>query len=228
MRMEATIAQDVQATGQKIEASSESLPDVLNKALNQYLKWPFRAARGFAVDSEKQKTDEFDTIVYTASEPQSGEAPLKINSDNLACVVHVVENLDVEQLRIAYDRIACAKRLKKTVPQNVPGVPYTTVTLGIIFSRDATVDMETLAIELDSLNKVHPNREWVDMMVVLSKGTINYGVQFPGESISGDFLPPSEGVTSKLLPPAFYVVILIRSLGSFTFNRMIAFIISHE
>lgn len=224
--MESSIAQEVQETGQKLEASSGSLPDALNKALNQFLGWPLQAATGSAIDAEGQKTDVFGTVTYTSSKSQSEQDPLEVKADNLACVIDVAENLDVEQLRAAYERIACAKRLKKTVPSNVPGVPYTTVTLGIIFSRDATVDMETLAEEIDQLNEQHPDREWIDMVVVLSKGTINYGVQLPGGGVSGDFLPPAEGATKAYSAP-IYVIILIRPMGAFTFNKMLAFIIAH-
>jgi hypothetical protein len=87
--------------------------------------------------------------------------------------------------------------------------------------------MESLAEELDRLNKQHSDREWVDMVVVLHKGTINYAVQFPGEGISGDFLPPAEGAHSDRLPPAMYVIILVRPNGQLSFNRMVAFIILH-
>lgn len=48
------------------------------------------------------------------------------------------------------------------------------------------------------------------MIVVLSKGIINYAVQFPGEGLSGDFLPPAEGALDQYSPP-LYVVMVIRA-----------------
>lgn len=35
------------------------------------------------------------------------------------------------------------------------------------------------------------------MVAVLSTGTINYAVQFPGEQVIGDFLPHAEGATDQ-------------------------------
>jgi hypothetical protein len=186
----------------------------------------FWETKGFAIDAERQKTDIFGTLIYTVSQSQPTPEPSNFNADNVACVIDVDESLDVERLHAAYERIACAKRLKKTLAPNIPGVPYTTVTLGIILARDATMPIETLAEELDRLNRQHPDREWTDMVVVLTKGTINYAVQFPGESIAGDFLPPSEGASKCFYPP-LYVIILIRPTGVFTFNKMCSFLIAH-
>jgi hypothetical protein len=224
--MEASISQVVHDAGQKLAASTGSLVDALNQTLNQLLGWPFRAAAGFARDAEGQKTDIFGTLIYTVSQSQPPPEPSNVNADNLACVIDVAESIDVEQLRAAYERIACAKRLKKTPPPDVPGVPLTTITLGIIFTRDAAVPIETLAEELDRLNRQHPDREWADMVVVLSIGTINYGIQFPGESVSGAFLPPAEGATDRFSPP-FYVIILIKPAQAFTFNKMCSFLMAH-
>jgi hypothetical protein len=55
---------------------------------------------------------------------------------------------------------------------------------------------------------------------------INYGVQFPGESISGDFLPPAEGALSNYTP-SIYVIIVIRPTGTFAFNKALAFLLAH-
>ena len=224
--MEASISQLVYDVGQKLVASTGSLPDALNETLNQLLGWPFRAARGFARDGEGQKTDIFGTLVYTASQSQPPSETANVNADNLACVIDVTESMGVEQLRAAYERVACAKRLKKTPAPHISGASYTTVTLGIIFTSDATVPVETLAEELDRLNTQHPDREWTDMVVVLSKATINYAVQFPGENVMGDFLPPAEGATDRYSAPV-YVIIIIKPTRMFTFNKMCSFLVAH-
>lgn len=224
--MEASISQLVYDVGQKLVASTGSLADALNETLNQLLGWPFRAARGFARDREGQKTDIFGTLVYSASQSQPPSETANVNADNLACVIDVTESMGVEQLRAAYERVACAKRLKKTPAPHISGASYTTVTLGIIFTRDATVPVETLAEELDRLNRQHPDREWTDMVVVLSKATINYAVQFPGENVMGDFLPPAEGATDRYSAPV-YVIIIIKPTRMFTFNKMCSFLVAH-
>ena len=223
---EASISKVVHDAGQKLAVSTGSLAGALNQTLNQLLTWPFRITKGFARDAEGQKTDIFGTVIYTNSQSQPTLEPSNFDADNVACVIDVDESLDIEKLRAAYERIACAKRLKKTLSPNVLGVPLTTVTLGIIFARDAVVPIESLAEELDCLNRQHPDREWTDMVVVLSKGIINYAVQFPGENVIGDFLPPAEGASARYSPP-IYVIIVVRPTGRFTFNKMCSFLMAH-
>ncbi|MFH1070240.1 MAG: hypothetical protein V1794_11525 [Candidatus Glassbacteria bacterium] len=226
MHKEASISQVVYDAGQKLVETTGSLAEALNQTLNQFLVWPFRAAKGFIRDAEGQKTEIFSTLIYTVSKTQPSQEPINFNADNVACVIEVDEILDVEKMRAAYERIACAKRLKKTLLPNVPGVPSTNVTLGIIFARDAAVPIEFLSEELDQLNRLHPDREWTDMVVMLSKGIINYAVQFPGENLTGDFLPPAQGATARYSPP-IYVIIVIRPTGRFTFNKMCSFLMAH-
>ncbi|MGB2987709.1 MAG: hypothetical protein WBE26_17725, partial [Phycisphaerae bacterium] len=136
------------------------------------------------------------------------------------------ESLDAKSLCAAYGRIASAKRPKKTAAKDLPGVVMTTVTLGIVLAREATLPMEQLAEELDRLNRTHPDREWTDMVVVLSKGIINYAVQFPGEGVTGDFLPPVAGALERYSPP-IYVVIVVKPTGRFSFNKMCFFVLGH-
>lgn len=223
--METPIAQNVFNAGQKLAESTGSLADALNHTMNQLLAWPYRAVKGYIRDTEGQKTDNLGTII-TVSQSQPTTEAVYFNADNVACVIDVCESMDVEKMRTAYDRIACAKRLKKTRSPDISGVPHTTVILGMILSREATVPIETLAEELDRLNGQYPNREWTDMIVVLSKGIINYAVQFPGEDIIGDYLPPAECVSDRYSPP-IYVLILIKPTQRYSFNNMCAFLIAH-
>lgn len=69
------------------------------------------------------------------------------------------------------------------------------MTLGIILAQRSDLPIETLAEELDrlNLNTATPGRERPDMLVLASTATINYAVQSPGESVTGDFLPPAQG-----------------------------------
>lgn len=221
--MEDSISQVVHEAGKKISEMTDCLADTLNQTLNHLLSQPFYATEGFAVDAEGQKSDIFSTIIYTSSQAQPTLETLNCDADNLACVINIDENLDIDKLRTAYERIASAKRLKKAPSSNAS---YTTVTLGIIFARDATVPLESLAKKIDDLNRQHPDHEWTDMVVVLSKGIINYACQFPGEHVSGDFLPPAYGATFSYSPP-MYVIIVVRPTGRFTFNKMFSFIVAH-
>jgi len=104
--------------------------------------------------------------------------------------------------------------------------PSTNVTLGIIYAHGAALPLETFAGELERLNASTPSEQWPDMLVVCNVGTVQYAVQFPGESLSGDYLPPAEGALTNYTPP-LYVVMVLRATGEFTFNKMAAFLIAH-
>ena len=77
-----------------------------------------------------------------------------------------------------------------------------------------------------SPNQQTPSAQWPDMVVVQSKATINYAVQFPSEKILGDYLPPAEGALAGGAPP-MYILVAMKPSGQHTFNRMCAFIIAH-
>jgi hypothetical protein len=213
--------------GQELAAASGTgIAVALNQILNRSLGWPFRASTGRAVDLQEQKTEAFGTLIYTTSDKDSRAEPVEITADTLACVVDISETLDMASFRAAYERIAQVKRLKKASAPETKGVPHTTITMGIIFAAQAAVPVETLAEELDRLNRQTPSTQWPDMVVVQSKGTINYGVQFPGEKVLGDFLPPGEGALTSGVP-AMYIIIVMKPTGEHTFNGMCAFIIAH-
>ena len=88
--------------------------------------------------------------------------------------------------------------------------------MGIIFAVDSNVPVESLAQELEQLNKLRPHDHWVDMVVILSRGTINYGCQFPDKPL-GDFLPPARGGTMRA---PMYVHIVAKAHAPFCLNRM--------
>jgi hypothetical protein len=203
----------------------QSIVQALPKALNNFLAWPFRASAGFGIDASGQKTMSFDTVVYATTGANFAE-PTEVPADSLACVIDVTENIDLEELGRSYSKIAQAKTLKKSTVPHVSGVPQTTVTLGIIFAIKTRLPIERLAEELDRLNRRTPSAQWPDMMVVLTTGTVNYAVQFPGESALGDYLPPAEGALLGFTPP-FYVVPVVRPAGEYTFNKMLSFLLAH-
>ncbi len=64
------------------------------------------------------------------------------------------------------------------------------------------------------------------MVAVASTGIINYAVQFPGESLSGDFILPEDGTLANYTPP-IYVVTVMRPTGAHTFNKMASFLLGH-
>lgn len=192
--------------------------------MERILSWPFEVSPGLVVDSLGQRSESFDAIVHTRS--RSRDTPTELSSDTVACVVDVLEELSSEEFRKAYRRIATAKALHKRFIPGSDALPLTTTTLGIVLCRDSQVPIESLADELDLLNRVTPAAHWADMVAVLSRGVLSYGVQFPGESVSGDLLPPAAGALATYIPPS-YVVTLMRPTGDYTFNTLCSFLIAH-
>lgn len=94
-----------------------------------------------------------------------------------------------------------------------------------MWAARTALPLEAITDEIALLNQQTPGTHWPDMVVV---GTtiINYAVQFPSESLSGDYLPPAEGATATSAP-AIYVVAVMRPTSTFTFNKMLAYLLAH-
>jgi hypothetical protein len=71
------------------------------------------------------------------------------------------------------------------------------------------------------------NPESFGCLAIAPIGVINYALQFPGEALAGDFMPPAEGALAPPAPPAFYITIVLRPTGARSFNKLVAFIIGH-
>ena len=136
----------------------------------------------------------------------------------------MTEQLTIDVLRASYARIALAKRLKK--PQVPTGEVRTNITLGIIYARRSSISLDVASEELYRLNSQTAYSFWPDMIVIDSVGVVNYAVQFPGEGVSGDFLPPADGAFQGGAPPT-YIVIVIRPMAAHSFTKMACFLIPH-
>jgi hypothetical protein len=224
--MDSSISTLIFNAGQTLAQSTENFAEKFNEIISQFLVWPFRAGQGLAIDDNGQASDRFGSIIYAASPSQSDSDSIRVNANNVAAVVDISEKLDESNLAAAYERIAYAKRLKKSKPPSVEGTAHTNITLGIILAHGSDLPMETLADKVDGLNAQHSDREWPDMLVVLSNGVINYSAQFPGDNTIGDFLPPAEGALQKNIP-AIYVIMFIKPTGAYTFNKMCSYLMAH-
>lgn len=220
------IAQEASETGRQVAAvSAGTLSAALRAGIERYVGWPYKVASASVVDTSGAASDTFAAVVYTAKEKSPAAAPTQIPGDSVAVVVDAIDSLTIDNFRAAYARIACVKRLKKS-PAPKLDTPTTTITLGVIYAQRSDLPLEVLAEELDRLNAATSSMEWPDMIVVASMGAIQYAAQFPGESLSGDYLPPAEGALNHYIP-AVYVVIVLRPTGTFTFNKMMSFVVAH-
>ena len=220
------IGQDARETGRKIATVSiESLSTALRDGVEKFIGHPFKVSSGSVIDSDNKVSDLFAAIVYVESEESQSKAPSQLPADSTAVVIDATDNLTIDKFRAAYLRVAKAKRLKKS-PTPLIETPTTNVTLGLIYAQVSDLTLEAFAKELERLNSTTPSCEWPDMIVVSSIGAIQYAVQFPGESLSGDYLPPAEGALSNYIP-AIYVVMVLRPTVAFTFNKMMSFVVAH-
>ncbi|PVE08702.1 hypothetical protein [Limnohabitans sp. Rim28] len=220
------IAQQVFETGSKVAAvSAGELSSALREGVEQYVGWPYKVTSARVVDSDGTASVPFAAVVYATKGDSPVTAPAQLPADSVAVVIDATDSLTIDKFRAAYARVAVAKRLKKS-PAPELGTPTTTVTLGLIYAQRSDLTLEAIAEELKRLNATTPSGEWPDMIVVASMGAIQYAVQFPGESLSGDYLPPAEGALRKYVP-AVYVVIVLRPTGTFTFNKMMSFVVAH-
>ena len=218
-----TASAEVRAAAAQMVAESRipgaSLGTLLNVYLSKHLPWPYCAGSGTAFDSAGAESSKFGSLIYT-----SPDVVGRVPADKLACVIDIHESLSLEQLRRAYEKIAHAKMLGKAAIPTVPqGVPVADATMGIIFARDSEIPIEALAEEVARLNRQHSYRFWPDMVVVLSRGTVNLACQFPYMPL-GDFLPPARGVTYRA---AMYVHVFARAHREFTLNKMCALLFSY-
>lgn len=187
---------------------------LLNTFLGQYLPWPYRADSGRAIDSTGAESSEFESMIYT-----SLTAIESVPADNLACAIDVHEDLSLDRLHLSYEKIARVKAFAKTPISTVSqGVPVADATMGVIFARDSDAPIETLAKELARLNGEHSYRVWPDMIVVLSRGTVNLACQIPYKPL-GDFLPPGRGASHRT---AMYIHVFARAHAAFALNKMCA------
>lgn len=212
------------AAGPVVNARLTELATELNRFINTFVGPGFIASSGAVRNTEGNTSARFAAVVHTADGP-SLEAGA-ISADGTAVVIDAVEVLDETTLRDAYHRVVHAKHLKKA-PRPMPDVrPGTRVTLGIIFSLRSPLAIDSLAQEMERLNAETTGEDRPDMVVVASTGVIQYAVQFPGEGIGGDMLPPADGALAKMIPP-WYIVMVVRPSGDFTLNRMLALILAH-
>jgi hypothetical protein len=214
---EGSVSGELQSAAIQIIADSRlpgsNVSTLLNSFFARYLVWPFRATTGQAYDASGAESAIFGSLIYTASDDLS-----RVPADSLACAVETCQMLGLEELRAAYDKIVKVKALAKSpMPKTDSDIPIADTTMGVVFGVDSDVPLERLAEELEELNKLHPHNHWVDMLVILSKGTINYGCQFPENKSLGDFLPPAR---SGIMSTPMYVHIVAKAHASFSLNRM--------
>lgn len=219
-----TLSDRARIIGQKINDDGANLGSELNAGIAEFVGWPFVVSAGRVEDAVGKITPQFACVVHTTA--NGGATKDVIAADNAAVVIDVVENMGVDEFRIAYERIAEAKRLQKSPAPGLKNTAVATLTVTMIFARRATVSLEVLAEELQRLNESRPHEEWPDMIAVSGVGVISFACQFPGHPKLGDIFPPAEKGLKAL--PSWYVILTMRPTLEGTFNKMVAFIAGYS
>jgi hypothetical protein len=211
-------SEEIYTAGQRIALADTNLHSELNQALNSYLNWPLKAASGVAIDLDGSKTDTFGTLIYAASIKNQDDQPIDIQADALACIIDSYKTIDLDNFRTAYNRIAKAKGLAKS---KLPLTDTVTrnETLGIILAINSQLPLDVFSDELQRLNQKTHSSQWPDVIAILTQGTINYAVQFPGNEKLNPFLLPSKEIVSTSAP-AFYVLPVMTPTNKYTFNMI--------
>lgn len=210
--------------GKQAIASGANFYRLLNNTLNKFLTPPFFAKQGLVVDKNGLKSEDFSTIITTVEPYKNNNDYVEVSVDNTACVIAAYENMNLECLHKAYEKIASAKKLRKSIK---PADTYRGEILGIICAITAN-PLEKLAEEIQALNLKYPSEEWPDMIAILTQGTFHYVVQFPGEKCFGDFLLPGRSYLDQpTAMPAMYIIPVLSPTESYTFNKMCGFIFGH-
>ena len=208
---------------QSIQSAGGSIATALNSMLNQFLPWPFKAGPATIIDTAENRT-EFDSVIYTISEKNPNGQAVVLKADAVACAIFVAQSLGIEELRAGYEAISVIKGLKRR-PTPKLDYPINDVPLGIIFAADSVLSIDKIAELVIEQNKSFSSMTWPDMVVVMSKGTVNYAVQFPGEpDFKSNLTLPN--FKSSMIPP-MYVHVIATGLGMFSINKMCSLLFPH-
>ncbi len=205
---------------------------ILTKFLNDHLPKRFSADTGLIIDYENQISSQIDVIVYDAlNSPiyRKGPKVSIIPIDNVAVAIEVKSKLNKPQLEDAAQKIASVKKLKKS-PLTPVDQPVTfsnfinTSTLGVVFAYETDRTLETLAKNLLDINNTIPSNLWLDLIVVLDKGLVNYAIQSPFEHEFGIFGGISD---DEFIIVPWYIHLVTSDAGEFTLNKFFLRLIAH-
>lgn len=193
------------------------LSRAVNEALCRFIG-PFEASTARLLDNAGNTTDEYAVVLRPGG---GGDGPIPI--DSVAAVIVCDEELTIEGLRAAYERVQQAKALAKTKGMDASRE----MTVGLIVARHSQLPLETISDEMSRLTTTIPSHQWPDAVSVLSKGIINYTARDPaGVAKAGDFLLPASSLIGSSTVPSVFVDKTIRAAGDRTFNKIISIILA--
>jgi hypothetical protein len=218
------LTQAVHEAGRRLgNAAGVSLPEALREFLTLFVGRPYDVRPGLIEGPEGSLSGLFASVVFTTAEgtvPEDHAVP----GARAAAVIDGCDELTLEGLGAAYARVAEAKRIRQEAKPTGNRGGRKDDLLGVVLALRSTLTLEALADEMRRLNGRTSPTQWPDAVAVANTGVVQYGAQFPGENITGDFFLPGE--TLPYAAP-MYIVMLMKPTGEYTFNRMLALVVAH-
>lgn len=196
-----------------------SLPfaEAVIKALRPIIT-PFQASTSPIVDNVGTTTESYEVVLRAGG---TGAAPIPI--DEVAAVLVCEEDLTIEGLRAAYERVQQAKALAKSTGMDVARE----MTAGLIVARHSSLPLEAISDEMSRLTSKIPSQFWPDAVAVMGKGIVNYTARDPaGVAKAGDFFLPAPSLVGTMSVPSVFVQRTIRATGDQTFNKVISLVLA--
>jgi hypothetical protein len=187
------------------------LQDAINQLL-QPLIGPYKATTAPIVGNDGQTTEAYSTIVYNG-----GNEPPAVPVDNVAAVIDCYDELTIETLETAYQRIRVVKSIPKT-DRPGPADGDVHMTTGFVVARNSNLTLEKISSEMSRLNESMPSHYWPDAVAVLSTGLVSYSARIPTLEKSGDFFLPMEVTATHSPSPSVWIEKVIRAVGDLTFD----------
>lgn len=193
------------------------LPEAANQALRPFIG-SFEASTARIINNAGNTTDAYAVVLRPGG---SGDGPIPI--DSVAAVIVCDEELTIEGLRAAYERVRQAKALAKTKGMDV----NREMTVGLIVARHSQLPLEAISDEMSRLTAKILSQHWPDAVAVLSKGIVNYTARDPaGVAKTGDFFLPAPSLVGTSSVPSVFVHKTIRAAGNQTFNKVISIVLA--
>lgn len=161
-------------------------------------------------------------LIFAASSRELESSVRYVAPETVAGVLHVTPRLDEDSLAEGYALIGQVKALPGHDTDSIDGWHH--VPVGMIVACNCDRPLEQLVDAIATLNAGIPSTRWADAVSVLSRGIINYAVQFEGGKIGGDFILPNKPGAMQF---AMYVHVMVSSPGTYTFNRTCGFLFMH-
>jgi hypothetical protein len=223
--MAVSLAETIHEFGQSLLERNRDEDDLalrLCSALEPLLKPDFGIGFVGVRGEEGSVLIERALLIYTTLSPKPEESTKYVAPETVAGVLHVTQCLSEESLAEAYALIGKVKGLPGHDTDSIEGWHH--VPVGMIVAPYCDRPLEQLVDTIATVNANFPSTTWADAVSVLSRGIINYAVQFEGGKIGGNFILPNKAGAMQF---AMYIHVMVSSPGTFTFNRTCSFLFMH-